>query len=167
MKPDMTNAPRYLTEAEITDLQADLKHGLKWPAIPETVSELIAAVEQIFDCEQGEFYGYTRHPPRMHQHHQDDLPEDAKHWYATFMSPSVSSLWIDFARAYELTGGRRRVAKPKLYWRLADKIQQSSGRIRTRIAIPDLSFSPQRDTWLRAATHKPEGEQFSTAEVQS
>lgn len=160
-----TDSPGMLTAGEIDELRADLKRSHAMPMPPTTVADLITAVEQLFDCEQGEVFAYTRHPPQASPPH-NDVPDDQRHWYATFVSASIEALWHDFVRAYELTGGARRVAKPKLYWRLAPKIQELSSKLRTRIAIPDLSFSPFRETWLAANTYKPEG-MPQAAEVQS
>lgn len=131
------------------------------------VVNLVEEIQKMFDCEQGEYMSYTRIPP-VFEGYDDPVPIEQRHSYYTFALVGDNEdklchrFLVDFIQWFEFTGGSRRSAKPKLFWRYdhkiaAEKYSRNKIMVRTRINIPDLDRPPALASWLRSFTWKEEG----------
>lgn len=140
-------------------------------------SELTAAVEQLFDCKDGEPRAWTRNPPIMRLANSCDdlyldlhLPDEDKNWYAVFgysdasctEEQLVDALFADIRAMHFLCTN----ARPTLLWRRRPQYHEGidSGQhfrqLSVRLVIPEIAHGSLRHEWLKVRSYKPEGSPF-------
>lgn len=133
-------------------------------------TELLAAIETLFDCIDGEPRAYTRNPPRPLHLDDDTVPEEKRHWYEVFGFSShthteeqlVDALWADVQVMRALCTSER----PTLIWRRKPEFSEGTidrkrfRKVSIRIVIPEISSGELLLKWTGLRSNKPEGEPF-------
>lgn len=156
----MTNAPRDLTEAEITDLREDLQKSLAAPMPPQTVAELEVWIKEHFHCMDGPPMAYFDIPtPGIL-----DGPIRLRYVTLCFTAKGRDHQRALVLEMYSaLLSAALSDEQQLLFWRRHFRYEEGKllgtrewlSRISCRLVIPGYTFAS-----------KPEGDQFSTVEVQ-